>query len=172
MTAGVMPGYFGKLATPLAALVLVIGCTPSTAVAPPAPPTEEAARAHLRAVVAVVESGDLGLLCALGSGTCEMELRNADPALRPADPPILVGSEAILPTPRGDGAWDLGGRLLQLIGCNGADEPYFAEMLVFESGGRLISNNTLYWLGGRVARSSTVGGEPPLAPPPAPPCPQ
>jgi hypothetical protein len=129
----------------------------SPAPTPHPPPSEAEAHEHLAKVVELVAAGEWQRVCELGSGTCPDEVRDADPAAVPANRPIVLGSEAIQPTLRQDGASDLGGLVLRLCGRNGLDAPYHSEMLVFrDAGGRLVSINTLYWLGSRVARSPVV----------------
>lgn len=145
-------------------LVAIAACQPIGAASAP-PPSEADARAYLDSVVALVQSGDLEAVCALGSGTCDAELRNADLARRPDEPPTLVGMEIVETVDHGGGASDLGGRLLQLCGVDGSGDPYYSEMLVFrDASGKLISINTLFWLGSRVARSPVVGASTPPSP--------
>jgi hypothetical protein len=144
----------------LAVILLSGGC----AADPPLPPASEAeARAHLASIVEIVAGGDLSGICDLGSATCPGELRESDPALVPVLPPVVVGSEAIQPRRRGDGLWDSGGLLLRLCGLDGTGKRYASEILVFrrEPGEDLISINTLYWLGARIAREPTVPAGPP-----------
>jgi hypothetical protein len=129
---------------------------------PAAPPSDAEAREHLATVVRLVATGDLTEVCRLASGTCPMELENMDPAGVPRLAPVVVGSETVQPTRRTDGSWDAGGLVLRLCGVDGTGAPYESEMLVFRNhDGRLISINTLYWLGAGIARGPTVGAEPP-----------
>lgn len=145
----------------LALMVLAVGGCDVLRPTPDLPPTEAEARAHLDKVVAIVVTGELSTLCVLASGTCPMELRNSDPALWPNTGPVVVGSEVVRPQTLDNGNSASGGRLLQLCGVDGANQPYYSEMLVFrDSSNRMISINTLYWLGAR------VGGAPVTAPAP------
>ena len=122
---------------------------------------------HLAQLVAIVATGDLSSICDLGSGTCTDELRASDPSLRPDLPPDVVGIAMLQPARRADGLWDAGGTLLTLCGVDGHDAPYRSELLVFrDATGRLISINTLYWLGAGIVRSAGTlqGPEPPACP--------
>ena len=140
----------------LAAVVLCLAAC-SIAPAPPAsPPTEEAARQYLDSIVAMVESGNPLAICEVGSGTCEQMLRTANMAAVPSSPPTVIGSRVIQPVQNPDGTSSLGGRVLELCGRDGLDQPYYSEILVFEDGGRLISTATPYWLGYGIAESSVV----------------
>ena len=146
---------------PATALSVVLALLTAACVVPAAtplpPPTELEARDHLAKVVQMVLGNAIENVCELGSGTCPVELRNADLAAIPAGAPVVLGTETIQPSLRQDGAWDLGGLLLKLCGRDGRDEPYYSEMLVFrEAGNRLVAINALYWLGSRVARSPAV----------------
>jgi hypothetical protein len=145
----------------LAAVVLcIVAC--SIALAPPAsPPTEEAARGYLDSIVAMVESGNPLAICEVASGTCEQILRTANMAAVPSSPPTVIGSRVIQPVQNPDGTSSLGGRVLELCGRDGLDEPYYSEILVFEDGGRLLSTATPYWLGYGIAETHAVGASTP-----------
>jgi hypothetical protein len=158
------------MGTRRSALVLTIAwaiasCT-GASTTPPQPPTEASARVYLATVVAIVQTGDLSHLCDLGSGTCRHILANGDPAAVPRTEPIVVGTRVITPTRTPAGAWDVGGRVLELCGRDGLGHLYYSEMLVFSDGSKLTSTVPVYWLGFRIASSPTTGSEP--SPPPCP----
>lgn len=153
-----------RLWSALACLLLSVAACGAGSGTQPSSPTEGAALAYLDEVVAIVRSGDISTLCTLGSGTCQQMLRGADPAAVPVSDPIVIGTRVMVPSQTTDGASLAGGRILELCGRDGLDQPYYSEMLVFEAGGRLISTGTAYWLGYRIASSSTVGGSPPPSP--------
>lgn len=144
----------------LAVALLVVLAACDGASAPPAVPSELEARAYLDTVVTRVASGDAAGICELGSGTCAQILRRADPSRVPTTAPIVVGTRVIEPARAGDG-WSLGGRVLELCGRDGLDEPYYSEMLVFRDGPRLISTATPYWLGIGIADSPMTREGPP-----------
>lgn len=145
-----------------AILALVVGCGPG-AYTPPPPPTEAAALAYLDEVVRLVQSGGVESICSVGSGTCPHELRAMDPAAVPALPPRVVGTRVLAPKRNPDGTWAIGGRVISLCGVDGRGKPYSSEMLVFSDGNRLISTNTLYWIGSGVATGDTTGSPMPQA---------
>ena len=146
-----------------ALVTIACGAAPAT---PPVPPSEAEALAYLRSVVAVVRAGDLDRLCDLGSGTCPQTLRNSDPATVPMSDPIVIGTRVLEPFLGPNGTWNEGGRVLELCGRDGLDHRYYSEMLVFGDRDHLISTVPVYWIGVRIASSSTTGQEP--APPPCP----
>lgn len=148
---------------PLALLAAIAGCG-FIAAAPASPPTEAVALSYLQGLVAAVASRDPAAICALGTPTCARTLGLADPALLPTTAPRVVGTRAIEPSRRSDGAWDVGGRVLALCGTDGRQQPFYAELLVFYSGSSLISTNPVYWRGATVPTSETTRG---LEPAPA-----
>ena len=148
----------GARGSALAAAALFVAACAGTPAPPPSPPTEAAARAYLDAVVALVASGDPFAICEVGSSTCEQTIRKSDLAAVPSSAPTVIGSRVIEPTRLPSGIWNQGGRVLELCGRDGLDQPYYSEMLVFDDGGRLISTATPYWLGIRIAESPVVGG--------------
>jgi hypothetical protein len=152
-------------------LLAVAGCSRSplpTPFSPPPPPSAAVALRHLGSIVEVVESGDLSGLCRFGGGNCPDELANADPAAVPGDGPIVLGTAVIPPRRQADGAWSTGGLLLDLCGRDGRGDLYDSQMLVFQdASGRLLSINTLYWTGMKIATSNEAVGR---AQPPRP-CP-
>lgn len=159
-------GYDSFAPLSLALSVATAGCA-TPAATPFPPPSEAEARQLLSQVVDRVVGGRVDSVCELASGTCPAELRETDPATFPRVGPTVLGSEAIQPSIRSDGNWDLGGLILKLCGRDGEDNPYYSEMLVFRDPQRgLIAINALYWLGSRVARSPVVPapGEVPACP--------
>jgi hypothetical protein len=143
-------------AVSLALAIGISGCV-APAATPFPPPSEAEARQLLGQVVDRVVGGRVDSVCELGSGTCPAELRNSDRATVPRDGPTVLGSEALQPSLRSDGNWDLGGLILKLCGRDGEGQPYYSEMLVFRDPQRgLIATNALYWLGSRVVRSPAV----------------
>lgn len=142
-------------------LALVLAGCGGASYTPPPPPSEEAALGHLRAVVSIVMSGDLTTLCQLGSGTCQQTLLPADPGAVPRSEPTVIRTRVIVPSRLPDGTWIVGGRVLELCGRDGRDQPYQSEMLVFLDGDRLISTATVFWIGLRIASGPGVGGPPP-----------
>ena len=148
----------------LAAAILVLaglaGCGGASFTPPPIP-SQEAAIGYFQTVLQVVHSGDLTSLCSLGGGTCPHDLQAADPAALPRTDPTVIGSRVLAPVQRPDGSWDIGGRVLELCGHDGRDRPYYAEILVFQDGNRLISQTPVFWTGVRVANGGTVGGASP-----------
>ena len=139
-----------------------IGAPPNDRPAPP--PSEADARAYFATVVGLAMGGDLEGLCAVGSGTCEKQLRDAGRDAVPPAPPRIVGTREIQPRAV-VGGWSSGGRVLQVCGIDGRGDPYYDEVLVFHDGSRLISIGTVYWSRTRISEDSTAGG--PEASPPA-----
>ena len=90
-------------------------------------------------------------------------LREADPVTVPRTEPVVVGTRVIMPNRLPDGVWAVGGRVLELCGRDGRNQPYYSEMLVFGDGDRLISTGTVFWIGVRIASDPAVGSAP--APP-------
>jgi hypothetical protein len=131
---------------------------------PPPPPSEADARAYLATIVGLAMRGDFDGLCAVGSGTCPKDLREAGREAVPPIPPRVVGTRVLMPESRGD-SWSSGGFVLQVCGVDGRGEPYFDEVLVFREGERLISIGTVYWSRIRIAEGQTTGG-PQTTPPP------
>jgi len=148
----------------VACAALLAACSivsPAPPQSPPPPPSEAAALQHLRAIVGIVESGGLSTLCGLGGGNCPGEVRDADAGAFPDEDPVVVRVSLIPTTSSADGTWNAGGRLLDLCGVDGHGRPYSSQMLVFrEHTGRLVSINTLYWLGMGISTSPIVGGQP------------
>lgn len=122
------------------------GLPVSAETTPPVPPSEAAAVAYLRDVIAVVAAGDLERLCDLGGGTCRRELEFGMPTV-PRTPPRLVASVEVPITWNANRTWNAGGRLLMLCGVDGLGSPYYSEMLVFEEAGRLIGREPVFWTG-------------------------
>jgi hypothetical protein len=139
-----------------------IGAPPNDRPAPP--PSEADARAYFATVVGLAMGGDFEGLCAVGSGTCEKQLRDAGRDAVPPVPPRIVGTREIQPRAV-VGGWSSGGRVLQVCGIDGRGDPYYDEVLVFHDGSRLISIGTVYWSRTRISEDSTAGG--PEASPPA-----
>lgn len=153
-----LTGRVGLRVAPTASLTLFAAALVLTACggtnAPAAVvPSEGDAMAYLQRVLAVVDSGDLTHLCDLGSGVCETTLRDSDPATVPTSHPTVVGTRVIEPWWGNGGAWSPGGRVLELCGRDGLDQPYYSEMLVFRDGDRLISTVPTFWLGITIAAS-------------------
>jgi hypothetical protein len=148
---------------PILALVLA-GCgSPSST--PLQPPSEAAAAGYLRTVVGIVLSGDLTTLCERGSGTCQQTLQGIDPATVPHTEPVVTGTRVIAPSPGPDGAWSVGGRVLELCGRDGRNQAYSSEMLVFGPEDQLISTGTVFWLGIMIAEDPIAGSSPEARPP-------
>ena len=139
-----------------------IGAPPNDRLAPP--PSEADARAYFATVVGLAMGGDFEGLCAVGSGTCEKQLRDAGRDAVPPAPPRIVGTREIQPRAV-VGGWSSGGRVLEVCGIDGRGDPYYDEVLVFHDGSRLISIGTVYWSRTRISEDSTAGG--PEASPPA-----
>jgi hypothetical protein len=143
-------------------LALVAACVPIGAFTPPPPPSADAATAFLDHLVTLVAESGAGAACSLGASTCPKSLRESDPATVPATPPRVIGTAVIEPKLRSDGAWDTGGRVLMLCGVDGLGRPYYAELLVFQDGTRLIATNPLYWTGTCVAVNPVTSVTPDL----------
>jgi hypothetical protein len=135
---------------------------------PVPPPTLAEALDHLASAEAVVRSGDLSHFCdTFGSGTCSMELRDADTAVPKTDPAV-IGTGVIPPETFADGTWSDGGRVLRICGRDGLNNPYYSEILVFSGdGGRMISIGTVFWIGTRIATDRVTEASP-ASPPPCP----
>jgi hypothetical protein len=150
-------------------IALVAGCAipvvPSDGPAPP--PSEGEARAFLAGIVGLAMRGDFEGLCAVGSGTCQDQLRDSGRDAVPPLPPRIVGTRVVQPQRLGD-AWSTGGFVLQVCGIDGRGEPYFDEVLVLRDGSRLISIGTVYWSRTRIAEGQTAGGPQPTPPPECP----
>jgi hypothetical protein len=157
-----------RLARIAAVLALVVaGC--GSSYRPPAPPTEAEARAHLDAVVDLVQAGAFRRVCELGVATCESFLEDANPVAVPRDRPVVTGIRTVDPVDHGDGTWSNGGVLFDLCGIDGLGAEYHSQMLVIRRDGRLLSIQPVYWLGVGVALDPVVGApEPPPAPCPLP----
>jgi hypothetical protein len=110
-------------------------------------------------------SGDLTTLCEFGSGTCRQTLDGIDPATVPHAEPVVVGTRVIEPSQLPGGAWNVGGRILELCGRDGRNQPYSSEILVFGPDDHLISTGTVFWIGTKIASDPVTGSSP--APPTA-----
>jgi len=132
-----------------------IGAPPNDRPAPP--PSEADARAYFATVVGLAMGGDFEGLCAVGSGTCEKQLRDAGRDAVPPAPPRIVGTREIQPRAV-VGGWSSGGRVLEVCGIDGRGDPYYDEVLIFHDGSRLISFGTVYWSRTRISEDSTAGG--------------
>ncbi len=149
----------------MAALMLAaLGAACGRSLPPPPPPTEAEARAYLDQLVGLITAGDLERFCEVAGGGCDGELRNAEAARVPTEPPRITGTRAIQPRRIDATSWDRGGRVLELCGRDGLGEPYVAELLVFREGDRLRAIAAPYWLGIRIADGPIAGGEPKTAP--------
>jgi hypothetical protein len=139
---------------------IIVGCAPIANTAPPIP-TAEAALAYFDEVVDLVERGGVHSICTLGSGTCAHDLRNADLTSVPGTLPSVVGTRVVASSPKADGTWAVGGRVLEVCGVDGHNRPFYSELLVFYEGDRLVSTNPLYWSGLRVTTATTIALPPP-----------
>ena len=119
----------------------------NSAFAPPPPPTEAAARAALDRAVAYARAGDFDGLCGLSDGNCSFLLQQADRDAVPPDPPTVYGTRVLQPTRLSNGAWDTGGRVLQVCGIDGRGMPYRSEVLAFTIGSTITLINPVYWSG-------------------------
>lgn len=137
----------------LAAVGILGGCgTLPAADAPPPPPSVQAAHEYLEAVVEAATSDDPESVCRIGGSSCRRDIEAADPAAAPLAGPVVLASTVVPNEANADGSWDIGGVLLDLCGRDGTDRIYHAQMLVFDDGsGRLISINTVFWIGARLA---------------------
>ena len=119
----------------------------NSAFAPPPPPSDAAARAALERAVAYARAFDFDGLCGLGDGNCPILLQQASRDAVPPDPPIVCGERVLQPTQLANGAWDGGGRVLQVCGIDGRGHPYRSEVLAFSTGSTVTLINAVYWSG-------------------------
>ncbi len=98
---------------------------PASSFVPPPPPSETAARA----------------------GNCSFLLQHAGRDAVPPDPPSVYGTRMLQPTQFANGAWDGGGRVLQVCGVDGHARPYRSEVLAFTTGSTITLINPVYWSG-------------------------
>jgi hypothetical protein len=163
-----VPAAWKRLLAGLLLAAVAVGCSIAAPGDGPMPPPSEAdARAHLTTIVGLAMRGDFEALCAMGSGTCAADLRDAGRDAVPPIPPRIVGTRVVLPKEHGD-SWSSGGFVLQVCGIDGRGAPYFDEVLVFRNGGRLMSIGTVYWSRIRIAEGQTAGGPQPTPPPECP----
>lgn len=140
----------------LAAKVLGAACT--NVASPPPAPTEEAGRAFLTELFDRATRGDLGTLCEFGSGTCAHDLRSVEPGSAPSSPPTIVGTRILVPTRASGDNVSVGGRIFDLCGSDGLGRTYFSQILVFQSGSRLLAVNAVFWSGARIGTDGTANG--------------
>jgi hypothetical protein len=131
--------------------------TPASSFVPPSPPSETAARAALARAVAYARARDFAGLCSLSDGNCSFLLQHAGRDAVPPDPPSVYGTRMLEPTRLSNGAWDGGGRVLQVCGVDGHARPYRSEVLAFTTGSTITLINSVYWSG--LGIQSIAGGQ-------------
>ena len=129
----------------------------NAAFVPPPPPSDAAARATLDRAVAYARAYDFDGLCGLSDGNCSFLLQQAGRDAVPPDPPTVYGERVLQPTQLANGAWDGGGRVLQVCGIDGRGNPYRSEVLAFTTGSTITLINPVYWSG--VSIQSIAGGQ-------------
>jgi hypothetical protein len=139
--------------------IVAAGCTDLAGALPPPAPSASEAQAYLDGIVTIALSGDLTHLCDAGSGTCEQNLRAADPRSVPMTRPTVLGSR-VLASVRTSAGWSIGGRVLELCGHDGMGALYGSEILVFREGNRLVGKDPVFWVGIRIADSNATATGP------------
>ena len=129
----------------------------NSAFPPPPPPSDAQARAALDRAVAYARAFDFDGLCGLSDGNCSFLLQHAGRDAVPPDPPTVYGERVLPPAQFPDGAWDGGGRVLQVCGIDGRGRPYRSEVLAFTNGSTVTLINPVYWSG--VGIQSIAGGQ-------------
>ena len=124
---------------------------------PPPPPSDAQARAALDRAVAYARAFDFDGLCGPSDGNCSFLLQQAGRDAVPPDPPTVYGERVLQPTQVANGAWDGGGRVLQVCGIDGRGNPYWSEVLAFTTGSTVTLINLVYWSG--VGIQSIAGGQ-------------
>ncbi len=119
----------------------------NAAFVPPPPPSDAQARAALDRAVAYARAYDFDGLCSLSDGNCSFLLQQAGRDAVPSDPPTVYGERVLQPTHLSNGAWDGGGRVLQVCGIDGRGHPYRSEVLAFTTGSTITLINPVYWSG-------------------------
>lgn len=106
-------------------------------------------------LVELARRGDFEALCSYADGNCPHVLTEAGPDRVPADPPAIVGTWTLDPTPS-----RYGGVVLQVCGVDATGAPYASEILFMRTVGGIRVVQPVYWSGLRIARDGTAGGTP------------
>ena len=130
-----------------------VGCLPAPSPGPS--PTPEEAVAFLSQAVELARAGRWEDLCAIGSANCERALADAGKEAVPLDPPTVRRTWLVNST-----AEAVGGRVLEVCGVDGRNEPYVTEILVFRLGSETRAIEPVYWSGIVIATDPVVGDEP------------
>lgn len=154
---------FGIAIAAIGAVAIIQGARD---LAPPPHPSAAAARAYLDEIARLAAKKDWNGLCELGDLNCTRILGPLK-AVAPSVPPVLLSSADVPDVANGTG-FRQGGRLLKVCGLDAAGKPYTSELLVFESDGRLISIDPVFWAGLTIGVSATPISEPASVPGGAP----
>jgi hypothetical protein len=140
-------------------VMLVASC--SVVTTPPGTriPTQAEAEALLSRAVGLVQSGQLGKVCSLGTSNCQRILEENRQAA-PPDAPTIMSSTVLSPEHHAAGT-SAGGRILEVCGTDGLGVPYRTAMLFFfDEEDHLRITEPVYWSRMKVATGSTVRPEP------------
>ena len=135
----------------------------NSAFVPPPPPADAQARAALDRAVAYARALDFDGLCSLSDGNCSIILQQAGRDAVPPDPPTVYGGRVLQPTQLANGAWDGGGRVLQVCGIDGRGNPYRSEVLAFTTGSTVTLINPIYWSGVGIQSNAGAQAAPSIA---------
>ncbi len=141
--------------------LLLAGCANVGTAGPLPPPSVDDARALLDEIMDAGIEGDFERLCANANRTCKNEL-NGHEHLAPNEPPSIADATIHQPINDAEGGTS-GGVKFVLCGVDAAGAPFESEVLIFDTGDRLLAGAAVWWLGTSVSfapSGEAVTGEP------------
>lgn len=146
------------------AFVLLLAACGPQAGAPDAP-TVEQARAHVEAIIQLVESGGADRVCDFGGPTCPDSVGRLDLRAVPTTRPKITRIGVVPRVDHDDGTWSNAYVRVELCGIDGIGRIYHSEMMVYWDRGKIVSTEPAYWLGIGIADDPVIGA--PTGPPEA-----